>query len=57
MIRDYLVRGDLEGSPVTIGILDRSADQARLTVRELWPMVRIASVVQRDDWDDTTQRG
>lgn len=49
-VSSFEVRGLLDGQPVSLKIVDRDSRLANLTVRELWPNVKIQSVKIEDQW-------
>lgn len=48
----YEVKGELDGQPIAVFIVDRSPSQAHLTVKELWPGLRVYNVNRQPEWSD-----
>ena len=48
----YEVKGELNGQTIAVFIVDRSPSQAHLTVKELWPGLRVYNVNLQPEWSD-----
>lgn len=46
------VRGTLEGCDLAISVMGRSPTHAMLTVKELWPGIKIHLVSRQPEWSD-----